>query len=100
MTHRRGRHGDRNGKPAPRRRNQREPVRRVPPPPGTGQESRFLQRRKESGDDVIVTLLNGAIVRGTLSWFDGDLIGLKPIDRAELVLRKSEIRTIEEVHDH
>ena len=49
---------------------------------------------------MIVTLLDGAIVRGTLSWFDGDLIGLKPIDRAELVLRKSEIRTIEEVHDH
>lgn len=100
MVDRRGRRSGGKGKQAPRGRDQRSHVRRVPPPPDTGQESRFLKRRKESGDDLIVTLVDGAIVRGKLSWFDRDLIGLKPGDRAELVLRKRDIRTIEEVHDH
>jgi len=67
----------------------------VPPPPGTGEESRYLDGLKEAGAILVVTLSNGDECRGTLEEVDRDQITIAA-PSGSLVIRKRDIRYLRE----
>jgi len=82
--------GGKGGKP--------RPGRRTPPPPGTGEESRYLNGLMESGTPLVLVLANGEKGRGTLEEVDRDQITLKA-PHGSMVIRKQDIRYIYESED-
>lgn len=84
--------------PRPRRtaKGRRPAERRVPPSDATGREAEFFRRRVGSGNAVVIHLANGEIVRGAIERFDRDMITVGRDEGSDLVLRKRDIRYIEE----
>ena len=70
--------------------------RRVRPPDATGREVEFFRKRIESGSALVIHLTNGETVRGTIERFDREMITVARDGGPEVVLRKQEIRYIEE----
>ncbi len=84
--------------PRPRRTAKgRRPVeRRVPPSDATGREAAFFRKRAGSGSAVVIHLASGEVVRGAIERFDRDMITVGRDEGSALVLRKRDIRYIEE----
>ena len=84
-------------KHGPRHKTGRGPVeRRVRPPDATGREAEFFRRRIESGSALVIHLANGETVLGTIERFDREMITVARDGEPEVVLRKQDIRYIEE----
>jgi sRNA-binding regulator protein Hfq len=77
-------------------RSRRPPERRVPPPDGTGREAKFLRERIEAGSTVVIHLANGETVHGAIERFDREMITVGSESGPHVVLRKRDIRYIEE----
>jgi hypothetical protein len=69
----------------------RPPGRRTPPPARTGREAKFFQSVMRSGSRLVLLLVDGRKVRGTLRDFDRDQLTIEEAT-GPVVLRKSEIR--------
>ena len=73
---------------------------RTPPPDHTGGEAGFLGEVSETGGAVVVHLRDGTQIRGTLSGFDHDMLQVLEAGGREFVLRKSDVRYVEDVDGH
>ena len=88
-----GRKPGRSRKPG---RGRRPPERRVPPPEATGREAEFFRKRIEAGSAVVIHLANGETVRGAIEHFDREMITVGREGEPDVVLRKRDVRYIEE----
>ncbi len=80
-----GKFRGRGGRPAPRR----------IPPPRTGLEAKFYEEQQRAGRSLVVTLIDGTTICGTVQEFDRDQITIED-SSGPIVIRKSEIRYLEE----
>ena len=71
--------------------------RRKPPPEATGQERRYLHQQLKSGERIAVRLADGTRSEGVVRSYDEQQIILAPDNHPPVVLRKSQIRYIEEL---
>lgn len=78
------------------RRNRPAQGRRKAPQDATGEESRYLEERSNSGRRLAIELIDGSHNRGTVRSFNENTIELETEDRP-IVVRKSQIRYIEEL---
>ena len=79
----------RGGRPAPR----------TPPPEVTGDEARYLWTLRADETPIKVTLSNGEVVIGTITYFDHDMVKIEAMTGPSLVVRKTDIRSFAEVGD-
>jgi hypothetical protein len=77
-------------------RGNRPPERRKPPDEATGEERRYLDRQLNAGARLRVEQIDGSHSEGTVRAFHDDSIELDTDERRGLMLRKSQIRYIEE----
>jgi len=77
--------GGRDARPAPRR----------IPPPRTGLETKFYEEQQQSGASLVVTLIDGTTICGTIQEFDRDQITIED-SSGPIVIRKTEIRYLQE----
>jgi len=82
----RGRDGDGKGRP----------VRRAPPPDATGTEAQYLQGQQEAGTRIVVELIDGERLTGTIQRFSADSIAIELDSGPEAIVRKTEIRMLHE----
>jgi hypothetical protein len=79
------------------RRNGPPAGRRKPPPDATGEERRYLAGCVKTGSRLAVELLDGSRSLGIVRSFNEDTIEIQADDRPLMLLRKSQIRSIEEL---
>jgi hypothetical protein len=70
------------------------PPKRTPPPPATGQESRYLDEQAMRGATLTFKLSDGRELRGVVAEHDCDAIHVTGSDGTGFVLRKAEIRYV------
>ncbi len=75
------------------------PGRRPPPAETTGAEARFLNEVKEKHAPVVVELSDGLRMIGRVEYFDRDMIKLTRPGGANVFLKKSDVRLIQEGPD-
>lgn len=66
--------------------------RRLPAPETTGAEAGYLLENKEARTPMVVTLLDGEVVRGIIEYYDLHMIKLNRGGGPNLFIRKSNIR--------
>jgi hypothetical protein len=71
--------------------------RRMPPPDATHEEGRYIRELKESETVVAVTLSDGRVVQGTITYYDTEMIKLAADEGPPVFVRKAEILTIAEL---
>jgi host factor-I protein len=81
---------DRRGR-GPRRGPPNE-ARRMPPPDSTGAEAAYLAKNKEARTPMVVSLMDGEIVRGWIEYYDRDMLKINRNGGPNLFIRKSNIR--------
>jgi sRNA-binding regulator protein Hfq len=64
----------------------------MPPPDATGAEATYLESKKESRAPMVVQLLDGEVLRGTIEYYDRDMIKIHRDAGPNLFVRKSTIR--------
>ena len=74
-----------------------EQGRRKPPPEATGQERRFFNAQLKSGDRIGIQLIDGTRSEGVVRSYDEEQLVLAIDDQPSIVLRKSQIRYIEQL---
>ena len=72
------------------------PGRRTPPPEATGAEVCFLNEIKERRALVVVELSDGLRMSGRVEYFDRNMIKLTRPGGANVFLKKSDVRLIQE----
>ena len=72
---------------------------RTPPPETTGRETRYLWNLRADETPVKVTLTNGDIVIGTITYFDHDMVKIEAMTGPSIFIRKTDIRYLAEVGD-
>ena len=70
--------------------------RRVPAPEATGAEASYLSENKEARTPMVVTLLDGEVVRGIIEYYDLHMIKINRSGGPNLFIRKSNIRYMSE----
>ena len=89
------RHHGRDHRSGPGGRGPRPPARRTPPPPSTGLEAEYLERKAVEGAALVLTLSDGTKVSGTLVDQDRDQLTIED-SSGTIIVRKTDIRYIEE----
>lgn len=69
-----------------------KPGRRTPPPEDTGQEARWMFRYRDRQTPMVVEMRDGEIVRGTIEYYDVDVVKIVPPSGPGRLLRKEEVR--------
>jgi sRNA-binding regulator protein Hfq len=69
---------------------------RPPPPERTGLEDSYLRDRRQGGDPLSIHTTDGRTLSGTLAGFSPDTLRLHQADGPEIVVRKRDIRYIED----
>ena len=77
-----------------RPRRKQRPGRKTPPPEATGREARYLFKAREIQAPMVVDLLDGRVVTGTVEYYDRDMIKVVPDEGPGLFFRKEDIRRI------
>lgn len=70
--------------------------RRVPPPEATLEEGRYIRELKEAESIVEIVLSDGRSLRGTITYYDAEMIKFAPDEGPTLFVRKDDILTIAE----
>lgn len=70
--------------------------RRMPAPETTGAEAVYLSENKEASTPMVVTLLDGEVVRGIIEYYDLHMIKINRSAGPNLFIRKSNIRYMSE----
>jgi len=73
------------------------PGRRVPPPDSTGFEARYLDAALDEGLSLRVRMSDGKAVEGTVREHDREILTIDVKDGGPVMIRKAEIRYVEEV---
>ena len=68
--------------------------RRTPPPDATGDEAAYLAKLREKRTPVVVELLDGAVFRGIIEYYDRDMIKVNRLDGGgpNVFVRKKHVR--------
>lgn len=66
--------------------------RKPAPPEDTHAEASYLQQATDGRTLLIVTLLDGRVVRGKLEYYDRDCLKIEPTGGARMLLRKDKIK--------
>ena len=69
---------------------------RTPPPPETGLEAGFWAEKISEKAPIVFNLEGGASLRGIVREFDHELIWVQPEDGPQVIVRKQDIRYLEE----
>jgi len=69
----------------------------MPPPERTFEEGRYIRELKEAETIIEVTLSDDRKVRGTITYYDTEMIKLAAEEGPTLFVRKADIRMIAEV---
>ena len=69
---------------------------RRPPPEATGHEAEWLFKLRAEAVPVRVELTDGSVVRGVIEYYDRDLIKIQRERGPHLLLRKPDVRLLEE----
>lgn len=80
------------GRGKPRRKP--KPGRQSPPPESTGREAGFLFKARDMQAVMVIETVDGRTLKGTIEYYDRDMIKLVPAEGPGLFMRKSEIRSI------
>ena len=72
------------------------PKRRSPPPDATGAEAAYIEQLKEEQAVLDFTLQDGTTIRGTITYFDREMVKIAPESGPTRFVRKSDIRLIAE----
>ena len=78
--------------PGGRNDTDRRGPRRELPPEATHAEAQYLQQAIQDGSTLVVTLLDGTVLRGRLEYYDRDCLKLEPEGGARMLLRKDKIK--------
>jgi len=62
------------------------------PPAETHAEANYLQQATDGRTLLVVTLLDGTVVRGKLEYYDRDSLKIEPLGGARMLLRKDKIK--------
>jgi hypothetical protein len=85
----------RRGKPKKFRGGDARPAPRRIPPPRTGLETKFYEEQQQKGASLVVTLIDGTTISGTVQDFDRDQITIEA-SSGPIVIRKTEILYLQE----
>jgi len=72
---------------------------RVPPPDTTWAEARYIIEHKEAETPMVVSLVGGEVVRGTIEYYDRDMIKIIPADAPGRFVWKKDIRYMHAADD-
>ena len=75
-------------KPGRGLKGQRKPA----PPEETHAEASYLQQATDGRTLLIVTLLDGRVIKGKLEYYDRDSLKIEPTGGARMLLRKDKIK--------
>ena len=70
--------------------------RRTPPPDATGEEAAYLARLREKRTPVAVEMLDGAVFRGVIEYYDRDMLKVNRLDGGgpNVFVRKKHVRLL------
>lgn len=65
---------------------------RIPPPDTTWAEAKYIIEKKEAETPMVVSLIGGEVVRGTIEYYDRDMIKVVPPGAPGRFIWKKDIR--------
>jgi hypothetical protein len=67
-------------------------ARKPAPPEETHAEANYLQQATDGRTLLVVTLLDGRVIKGRLEYYDRDSLKIEPSGGARMLLRKDKIK--------
>jgi sRNA-binding regulator protein Hfq len=68
------------------------------PPAATNAETYYLIKQKDAKTPVVVALLDGEHIEGTIEWYDGGCLKIRKADGCGIVVMKSFIERLYKQH--
>ena len=69
-----------------------EPRKKSPPPVETNAETYYYKKQIDSRTEMVIVLLDGEKIKGTIEWYDLDALKINRTDAPNLLLPKHNIK--------